>query len=69
VATPGPAPFVIKPPITLEVDFRVTVEADNAAMAPGFTRSGPRTVSFRHADYREVFRGFWTMFYLAGVWG
>jgi hypothetical protein len=34
-------------------------------MAPGFERKGPRTVGYRHGDYREVFRAFRTMFNLA----
>lgn len=67
LAGPRPAPYLIASPITVEVDFRMTVEADHAAMAPGFNRIGPRTVSFRHDDYREVFRAFRTMFNLAGV--
>jgi D-amino peptidase len=60
-------PFRVASPTALEVDFSVTVEADHAAMAPGFVRAGPRTVAFRHEDYREVFRAFRTMFNLAGL--
>ncbi|MEO8140064.1 MAG: M55 family metallopeptidase [Gemmatimonadota bacterium] len=65
----GPAtrPYVVPAPVTIEVDFAMTVEADHAAMVPGFTRAGPRTVLFRHEDYREVFRAFRTMFNLAGL--
>lgn len=64
-AGPRPAPFVLPAPITLEVDWSLTVQADHAAMAPGFERRGPRTVAWTHADYREVFRAFRTMFNLA----
>lgn len=64
---PGVRPFLPKPPIGLEVDFSSTVHADHAAMAPGFLRAGPRTVGFRHADMREVFRAFRTMFNLAAA--
>jgi len=60
-------PFRVASPTALEVDFSVTVEADHAAMVPGFVRAGPRTVAFRHEDYREVFRAFRTMFNLAGL--
>jgi D-amino peptidase len=60
-------PFVVAAPTTVEVDFALTVEADHAAMAPGFVRAGPRTVAYRHDDYREVFRAFRTMFNLAGA--
>ncbi len=59
--------FVLAAPVHVEVDFAMTVEADHAAMVPGFLRSGPRSVSFSHEDYREVFRAFRTMFNLASV--
>ena len=58
-------PFLPKAPYALEVDFRVTVEADLAQMAPGITRTGPRTVAYQHQDFREVFRAFRTIFNLA----
>ena len=61
----GVRPFLPKAPFALEVDFRVTVEADLAQMAPGITRTGPRTVAYQHQDFREVFRAFRTMFNLA----
>jgi len=59
--------FVLAAPVHLEVDFTMTVEADHAAMVPGFLRSGPRSIAFSHDDYREVFRAFRTMFNLAGL--
>jgi D-aminopeptidase len=49
------------------VDFIQSVHADHAAMAPGMARTGPRTVSFQHDDYHEVFRAFRTMFQLGGL--
>lgn len=59
--------FVLPAPTTIEVDFARTVYADHAAMAPGLFRTGGRTVSARHEDYREVFRAFRTMFNLGGL--
>jgi D-amino peptidase len=59
--------YVVPAPTTLEVDFFQTVHADHAAMAPGMVRAGPRTVSFQHDDFREVFRAFRTMFNLGGL--
>ncbi len=64
---PVARPFTTTTPTTLEVDFTRTVEADHAGMAPGFVRSGPRTVAYRHDDYREVFRAFRTMFNLTST--
>jgi D-amino peptidase len=63
MAPPVPPPA----PITLEVDFAMTVHADHAAMAPGVTRVSGRTVSFRHDDMKSVFLAFRTMFNLASA--
>lgn len=59
--------FVLQPPVTLEVDFASTAHADHAGMAPGISRTGPRTVAARYEDFREVFRAFRTMFNLGGL--
>jgi D-amino peptidase len=59
-------PFTLDSPVGLEVDFTKTVEADLAAMTPGASRTGGRTVAFTHSDYREAFRALRTMFNLAG---
>lgn len=60
-----PRALELDPPVGLEVDFQATVHADHAAMAPGIERTGPRTVAYRHTDFREVFRAFRTVFNLA----
>ena len=60
--------FTIEAPITLEVDFSKTVEADMAEITPGAMRTGGRTVAFTHRDYREVFRAWRAMQNLATVW-
>jgi hypothetical protein len=36
-------------------------------MAPGIARSGPRTVTARSDDFRELFRAFRTIFNLGGL--
>ncbi len=64
---PRSRPFVVASPISVEVDFERTVQADHAAMAPGFERRGPRTVGFSHQSYVEVFGAFRTMFNLGGL--
>jgi D-amino peptidase len=53
-----PAPFTITAPITLEVEFALTHQADMAELVPGSTRPDGRTVRFTAGDYREVFRAF-----------
>lgn len=60
------APFVVAPPVTLEVDFAMTSHADMAEVCPGAKRLAGRTVSWSHADYREVFRAWRAMLNLAG---
>lgn len=60
-------PFVLPPPVTLEIDFVQTLHADLAELVPGSERTGARTLRFTDQDYREVFRAFRAMHGLAGV--
>jgi D-amino peptidase len=62
------APFVLPPPVTLEVEFSKSIEADMAELCPGAVRSGGREVHYTHDDYREVFRAWRVMQNLATVW-
>lgn len=59
--------LTVPSPTALEVDFSLSAHADHAAMVPGFRRVGPRTVGYQAAAYRDVFRGFRTMFNLGGL--
>ena len=61
------APFAPGSPVTLEVEFALTQHADNAELVPGSERRDGRTLSYMHADYREVFRAFRAMYNLAAV--
>jgi D-amino peptidase len=61
------APFVLPAPLRLEVDFELTQMADMAELTPGSVRTGGRTVSYSHDDYREVFRAWRALYNLAGV--
>lgn len=60
-------PFTFDPPITMEIDFVLTEQADFCELMPGFERTGGRTVRFSHDDYRTVFRSFIAAFRLAGA--
>lgn len=51
-------PFVFESPITLELEFVSTQNADFAELIPGFERIGGRTTRFVHDDYRVIFRAF-----------
>jgi len=50
--------FRFEPPVTLEIDFAGTQNADFAELIPGFDRVGGRTVRFTHGDYATVFKAF-----------
>lgn len=54
------------PPFTLEAEFAQTGQAEMALLCPGSHRTGPRSISFTHSDYREVFRAWRAMYNLAG---
>jgi D-amino peptidase len=60
-------PFVLPPPITLEIEFALTIHADMAELCPGATRSAGRTVAFTHRDYGEVFRAWRAMLNLSAA--
>jgi len=60
-------PFTFPPPVRLEVDFALTQMADMAELVPGSLRTGGRTVTYEHSDYREVFRAWRALYNLAGV--
>ena len=55
-------PFTAGTPVTVEVEFALTQQADMAELVPGAERTSGRTVRYTHADYREAFRA-WRAFY------
>ena len=60
-------PYVFEPPITMEIDFVLSEQADFVELMPGFERTGGRTVRFVHDDYRTVFRAFIAAFRLGSA--
>src|SRR5438128_637034 len=60
-------PFTLRAPVTLEVDFAMTIHADMAELCPGATRTAGRTVAFTHPDYGEVFRAWRTLLNLSAA--
>jgi D-amino peptidase len=60
-------PFVFEPPITLEIDFNWTHNADYVELIPGFDRTGPRSVRFVHDDYRVIFKAYVAAFRLGAA--
>jgi D-amino peptidase len=61
------APFTLRAPVTLEVDFAMTMHADMAELCPGASRTAGRTVAFTHHEYGEVFRAWRTLLNLSAV--
>jgi len=61
------APFTLRAPVTLEVDFAMTIHADMAELCPGATRTAGRTVAVTHQDYGEVLRAWRTLLNLSAV--
>jgi D-amino peptidase len=55
------------PPIRTEVDLRLPVMADYAAVLPGVERIGPRTVAFSTSDADVAYRTFLSVTRLAAV--
>lgn len=53
-------------PVTLDVEFMKSIQADMALLTPASERTGPRSVRFTHDDYREVYRAWRAMYNLAG---
>jgi len=51
-------PFRFETPLTLEIDFTGTQNADFAELIPGFDRIGGRSVRFQHDDYAVLFKAF-----------
>src|SRR2546422_5096518 len=49
-------PFVVGPPVTIEVDFAMTIHADMAELCPGAVRSGGRGGAHTHHHSGELLR-------------
>ena len=64
---PEMKPYRLDPPLRGELDLRLPVMADHAAIVPGVERLGPRTVGFEAADGDAFFRLFVALMRLAGI--
>lgn len=60
-------PLRLTSPISLEVDTRLTSQADAVEWVPGFARTGPRTVAFRGSTMLETYRALMTVIYLGST--
>src|SRR4030095_1593691 len=51
-------PLVLDTPLNLRIDFSHSGQADMAAVVPGFTREGDRSVVYGASDGVDLFRAF-----------
>jgi D-amino peptidase len=58
-------PFVVRPPVTVTVEFLQTAHADVAAFLPGSRRPAPRRVEFTVPDMVIAYQAFLVMLRLA----
>jgi D-amino peptidase len=63
----GARPFIVEPPIVLEIDLAKVEQADWVALIPQFERTAPRTVRFTSDDYLTVFKAFVAAFRMGAV--
>jgi D-aminopeptidase len=45
--------------VALEIEFLAVTAATAASFIPGVERSGPRSIVYRHDDYRTVYHMSW----------
>jgi D-amino peptidase len=60
------APLVVKPPITLGIEFLRSIQAERAELMPGARRTGARSVEWTGEDMAAVYRTWRAFVYLAG---
>lgn len=52
-------PRLIKPPVELEIEFVAVTAATASSFIPGVERIDPRTIVYRHEDYRTAYHMNW----------
>lgn len=62
-------PYELEPPLRVEVDLRLPIQADFAAVLPDTERIGGRTVAFTARDADRAYRTFLAVQRLAGAVG
>lgn len=57
-------PLVVQTPVTIEMDFYYSIQADVAALIPTMERTGDRTIRFQAADAVSAYRAFLSTYYI-----
>jgi D-amino peptidase len=61
------APFVVEPPLRLEIDFLSSNMADNVELLPGIDRVGSRSTGYECDDFLELYKMMRAMILLAST--
>jgi D-amino peptidase len=61
---PEVEPLRVDTPVTIEIDFYYSIQADVAALIPTTERIGDRTLRFQAADAAEAYRTFLATYYI-----
>jgi len=60
-------PFVVPPPIVMEIDTMRSSQADLLELVPGMRRTGGRTVAYAADDFAQIYRALMTVIYLGAA--
>jgi D-amino peptidase len=60
------APFTVKSPILLGIEFLRSTQVERAELMPGARRTGPRSIEWEGSDMVSVYRTWRAFVYLAG---
>ncbi len=60
-------PYIVEPPIVLDITLAKTEQADLVAMVPQFERTGSRNIRFTTNDYPTAFKAFVAIFRLGAT--
>ena len=52
-------PYKVSSPVELEIEFTEVTAATASSFIPGVERKDPRTIVYRHDDYRTVYHMSW----------
>ena len=60
-------PFVMAPPVEMEIDTMRTSQADMIELVPGMRRIGARSVAYRADDFAEIYRALMAVIYIGAA--
>ena len=64
---PEMRPFVLSPPLEMEIDTIRTSQADMIELVPGMRRVAARTIAYRADDFAEIYRALMAVIYVGAA--